>query len=52
MLHDHKFEEMAENDDQRTLALRAPRGTLFDGTGPVLWSTGRWDIAVREQTGT
>src|SRR4029453_17035285 len=25
-----KFQEMAENNHQRTLALRAPRGVLFD----------------------
>ena len=25
-----KFEEMAENNHQRTLALRAPRGIVFD----------------------
>src|SRR5215510_4651214 len=31
-----KFEEMAENNHQRTLGLRAPRGILFDRTGRVL----------------
>src|SRR5258705_10069604 len=31
-----KFEEMAENNHQRTLALRAPRGILFDRNGQVL----------------
>lgn len=31
-----KFEEMAENNHQRTLALRAPRGVLFDRNGKVL----------------
>ena len=31
-----KFEEMAENNHQRTLALRAPRGVLFDRHGKVL----------------
>jgi penicillin-binding protein 2 len=31
-----KFEEMAENNHQRTLALRAPRGVLFDRHGRVL----------------
>jgi penicillin-binding protein 2 len=31
-----KFEVMAENNHQRTLALRAPRGVLFDRTGEVL----------------
>src|SRR4051812_15285216 len=31
-----KFKEMAENNNQRTLALRAPRGVLFDRNGTVL----------------
>src|SRR5262245_31752364 len=31
-----KFEEMAENNHQRTLALRAPRGVVFDRGGTVL----------------
>ncbi len=31
-----KFREMAENNHQRTLALRAPRGVLFDRNGKVL----------------
>ena len=31
-----KYEEMAENNHQRTLALRAPRGLLFDRTGKML----------------
>ena len=31
-----KFEEMAENNNQRTLALRAPRGVVFDRNGHVL----------------
>jgi hypothetical protein len=31
-----KFEEMAENNHQRTLALRAPRGVLYDRNGQVL----------------
>jgi penicillin-binding protein 2 len=31
-----KFEEMAENNNQRTLALRAPRGIVFDRDGRVL----------------
>src|ERR1700745_3263450 len=31
-----KYEEMAENNHQRTLALRAPRGILFDRNGTVL----------------
>jgi penicillin-binding protein 2 len=31
-----KFKEMAENNHQRTLTLRAPRGVIFDRTGRVL----------------
>src|SRR6266487_5276858 len=31
-----KYAEMAENNHQRTLALRAPRGLVFDRTGRVL----------------
>src|SRR5690348_8290234 len=31
-----KFEEMAENNHQRTLAWRAPRGLVFDRNGKVL----------------
>src|SRR3954470_19975135 len=31
-----KFEELAENNHQRTLALRAPRGLVFDREGRVL----------------
>ena len=31
-----QFEEMAENNHQRTLALRAPRGIVFDREGKVL----------------
>jgi penicillin-binding protein 2 len=31
-----KFDEMAENNHQRTLALRAPRGVVFDRDGKVL----------------
>src|SRR3989475_6952557 len=31
-----QFEEMAENNHQRTLALRAPRGIVFDRNGHVL----------------
>ncbi len=31
-----KFDEMAENNHQRTLALRAPRGLVFDRDGKVL----------------
>jgi penicillin-binding protein 2 len=31
-----KFREMAENNHQRTLTLRAPRGVIFDRTGRLL----------------
>jgi penicillin-binding protein 2 len=31
-----KYMEMAENNHQRTLALRAPRGVLFDRNGKIL----------------
>jgi penicillin-binding protein 2 len=31
-----KYAEMAENNNQRTLALRAPRGVVFDRNGQVL----------------
>ncbi len=31
-----KFQVMAENNHQRTLALRAPRGVLFDRNGEIL----------------
>ena len=31
-----KFQEMAENNHQRTLTLRAPRGIIFDRTGRLL----------------
>src|SRR5512132_4639835 len=31
-----KFEELAENNHQRTLALRAPRGLVFDRNGRVM----------------
>ena len=31
-----QYDEMAENNHQRTLALRAPRGVLFDRNGMVL----------------
>src|SRR5216684_2522770 len=31
-----KFAELAENNNQRTLALRAPRGVVFDRNGHVL----------------
>src|SRR3984893_1949549 len=31
-----KFKELAENNQQRTIALRAPRGVMFDRNGHVL----------------
>ncbi len=31
-----KFKEMAENNHQRTLTLRAPRGIIYDRTGRLL----------------
>src|ERR1700752_186130 len=31
-----RYEELAENNHQRTLALRAPRGLVFDRNGRVL----------------
>jgi penicillin-binding protein 2 len=36
VLQHAKFEEMAENNHQRTLALRAPRGLVFDRNEKVL----------------
>src|SRR5436190_6395955 len=47
-----KFEEMAENNHQRTLALRAPRGIVFDRAGHVLVENRRsYSISiVREHT--
>src|ERR671914_1947881 len=36
IVQNNKFEEMAQNNHQRTLALRAPRGVLFDRNGKVL----------------
>lgn len=36
IVQNQKFETMAENNHQRTLALRAPRGVLFDRQGKVL----------------
>jgi penicillin-binding protein 2 len=47
-----KFEEMAENNHQRTLALRAPRGLVFDRDGRVLVENRHsYSISiVREQT--
>src|SRR5438874_7379922 len=47
-----KFEEMAENNHQRTLALRAPRGLVIDRTGKILVDNrGSYSISiVREHT--
>jgi len=47
-----KFEEMAENNHQRTLALRAPRGLVLDRDGKILVDNrGSYSISiVREQT--
>ncbi len=36
VLEHERFKEMAANNHQRTLALRAPRGMLFDRTGRVM----------------
>jgi len=36
IIEHEQFREMAENNHQRELALRAPRGVLFDRTGKVL----------------
>jgi penicillin-binding protein 2 len=49
--HD-KYQEMAENNHQRTLPLRAPRGILFDRDGRVLVENRHsYSISiVREQT--
>src|SRR3954453_21781807 len=47
-----KFEEMAENNHQRTLALRAPRGIVFDRDLKVLVENRRsYSISIdREHT--
>ena len=47
-----KFNELAENNHQRTLALRAPRGIVFDRDGEVLVQSRRsYSISiVREHT--
>jgi penicillin-binding protein 2 len=47
-----KYAELAENNNQRTLALRAPRGVLFDRNGTVLVENRHsYSISiVREQT--
>src|SRR5918912_3440705 len=36
VVHHAKFEEMAENNHQRTLALRAPRGLVVDRNEKIL----------------
>ena len=47
-----KFKELAENNHQRTLALRAPRGMVFDRNGTVLVENRHsYSVSiVREQT--
>jgi penicillin-binding protein 2 len=47
-----KFKELAQNNHQRTLALRAPRGVIFDRDGRVLVENrSAWAISIlREQT--
>jgi penicillin-binding protein 2 len=47
-----KYKELAENNHQRTLALRAPRGLVFDRDGRVLIvNRGSYSISiVREHT--
>ncbi len=47
-----KFKEMAENNHQRTLALRAPRGIVFDRDGrPLVENRHSYSISiVREHT--
>ena len=47
-----KYEEMAENNHQRTLALRAPRGVVFDRDNKVLVENRRsFSVSiVREHT--
>jgi penicillin-binding protein 2 len=52
VLQHSKFEEMAENNHQRTLAIRAPRGIVFDRNDKVLVEN-RASLSisiVREQT--
>src|SRR5436190_19711839 len=52
VVNHQKYEEMAENNHQRTLALRAPRGVVFDRDGKVLVENRRsFSISiVREHT--
>ncbi len=49
----NQFRQLADNNHQRSLALRAPRGVLFDRDGEVLVQNRyAFDISlVREQTG-
>src|SRR6187401_1702701 len=52
IVQNEKFKEMAENNHQRALALRAPRGIVFDRSGQVLVENRHsFSISiVREQT--
>src|SRR5688572_32553668 len=52
VVQNEKFREMAENNHQRTLALRAPRGVVFDRNGAVLVKNrNSYSISIiREQT--
>src|SRR3984957_6725551 len=52
VVHHVKYAEMAENNQQRTLPLRAPRGLVFDRDGRVLVETRHsYSISiVREHT--
>jgi penicillin-binding protein 2 len=52
VIEHQRFYEMAENNHQRTLALRAPRGVLFDRDGrPLVENRNSYRISiVREHT--
>jgi penicillin-binding protein 2 len=52
ILQNAKYEELAQNNHQRTIALRAPRGVVFDRNGEVLVENRKsYSISiVREQT--
>src|SRR5688572_12667576 len=52
VVQNEKFEQLAENNHQRTIALRAPRGVMFDRNGAVLVENrSSFTISiVREQT--
>src|SRR5688572_10396265 len=52
VVQNEKFEQLAENNHQRTIALRAPRGVMFDRNGQVLVENrSSFTISiVREQT--